>query len=66
MSNGMVTINKFNQEKFDKGELDYMDETSGHLEVASVERDSPDYVTVYTGSYYLILNQELIDKLKSI
>lgn len=40
-------------------------------DVANVERDSPEYVTVYgierSGQlYYLVLDQELIDKLKTI
>ena len=44
---------------------------SRNEEVTYVERDSQDYVTVYgterSGQlYYLVLNQELIDTLKTI
>ena len=40
-------------------------------DVDNVERDSPDYVTVYGTEkdgqlYYIVLDQELIDRLKTI
>lgn len=38
-----------------------------HHVVVDVERDSAEYVTLYTeGKKYLILNQELIDKIKAV
>ncbi len=52
-------------------ELEMDVDISHQTEVANVERDSDDLVTVYgTESngqlYYLVIDQELIDKLKSI
>ena len=49
-----------------------MDTDISHVtKVANVERDSSEYVTVYGTEadgqlYYIVLDQELIDKLKTI